>query len=95
MRREQRGEGASFGRFDPDRVNAGRLGVFAHPIEKDRLADATQSDHQDAFSRAPQSQALTSHPDDLAQLVPSSELRRRSARAGGERIANGVHGSRL
>jgi hypothetical protein len=60
-------------------------------LEQDGLADTPQSDHQDALGGTAQSQAFTSHPDDLAQLIAPRQLRRRDAGARSERITNGVH----
>jgi hypothetical protein len=69
------GEGTAFRRLHTDRVDAGRLGIFAHPVEQDGLADTPQSDHQDALRGTARSQAFAHRPDDVAQFVAPGQLR--------------------
>jgi hypothetical protein len=69
------------------------LGIHPHPIEKDRLADSSQTDQQHA-PRLPGS----THPFDsdvgrLEEVVTARKVGRRSACARSERVGDAVHGS--
>ena len=58
MWRQHGGKGAVFGRFYWEREDAVRLGVLAHPVKQNRLADAAQADHDEAAAGASGSDAL-------------------------------------
>jgi len=92
---EQRGQRPAFGRFQPHRVDAGGLGVVAHPVQQHGLADAAQSHQHGALGGAPDARAFQRDAQGLAQGITPRELGRWCACAGGEGISNGIHAAIL
>ena len=72
--RQHRGQGPVFGGFDEQGVQAGRLRFFPYPVEQDGLADAAQTDQEDALGRPGASNPFQRDPGRLAQFVPPRQL---------------------
>ena len=91
FRRQQRRQGTSFGRFDPQADEAAPFGVLGGAVEEDGLADAAQADEQDALPVEPVFDAIEIDGGGLQNAVPSRQFRGRGAGAGSIRISPRVH----
>ena len=72
-------------------LEAGAHRVVSDSIQKNRLPDPTQPDHQHAFCRPTRANALDRDSYLLSQFVATSEFRRGSTRAWSVWILYGIH----
>ena len=87
---QDRRERAVLGRLDSQRLDTCGLGVVPHSIQQDRLADASESNHENALGRRPPAHSCDRDSHLLSQLIAAGELGRLRSCSGREAVRDGT-----